>query len=39
MRMTMPYRYYGMAAIKVKILGAVVVPYVATGTLGDINIE
>ena len=39
MRMTMPYRYDGMAAIKVKILGAVIVPYVATGTLGDINIE
>mgnify|MGYP004622075741 FL=1 len=39
MRMTMAYRYDGMTAIKVKILGAVVVPYVATGTLGDINIE
>ena len=39
MRMTMTYGYDGMTAIKVKILGAVVVPYVATGTLGDINIE
>ena len=37
MRMTMTYRYDGRAAIK--ILGAVVVPYVATGTLGDVNIE
>lgn len=35
----MTYRYDGMTAIKVKILSAVVVPYVATGTLGDINIE
>ena len=39
MRMTMTYRYNGMTAVKVKILGAVVVPYMATGTLGDINIE
>ena len=35
----MTYRYDGMTAIKVKILGAVVVPYVATGTFCDVNIE